>query len=318
MSKLVWDKVGEHFYETGVNKGVLYNYNKITKTFDSGVAWNGLSAVNESPSGAEPSAIYADNIKYLNLMSAEEYAATIEAYTYPPEFEKCDGLASIADGVVIGQQNRELFGFAYQTLVGNDTEGTALGYKIHLVYNCTASPSEKSHSTVNDNPEAASLSWSVSTTPVEVPGFKPTATLEIDSTKFTTAAGKAKLAALEAILYGTDGTDPRLPLPAEVISTVGQADTFATLTALSVENCTLSPTFSSTTKNYETTTTDSESAVTATAESGATAVIRVNGNVLASGSDATWNEGGNIVSVTVTKDETETGVYTVVVTKAES
>lgn len=316
MSKLVWDRVGEHFYETGVNKGVLYNYNKTNKSFDSGVAWNGLSAVNESPSGAEPSAIYADNIKYLNLMSAEQYAATIEAYTYPPEFEKCDGLASIADGVVIGQQNRQMFGFAYQTLVGSDTEGTALGYKIHLVYNCTASPSERNHSTVNDNPEAASLSWSISTTPVDITGHKPTATVEIDSTKFVTDAGKAKLAALEAILYGTDSSDPRLPYPDEIIALIGQADTMATLTALTITDATLEPTFASTTKAYTASTEADESTITATAETNATAVIKVNGFAVASGSEVSWNEGSNIVTVTVTKADTETGVYTVVVNKA--
>lgn len=316
MSKIVWDKVGEHFYETGVNKGVLYNYNKTNKTFDNGVAWNGLSAVNESPSGAEPSAIWADNIKYLNLMSAEQFAATIEAFTYPKEFEKCDGLADIADGVVIGQQNRELFGFCYQTLLGNDTDGTSLGYKIHIVYNCTASPSEKNHATVNDNPEAASLSWSISTTPVEVTGFKPTATVEVDSTKFTTAEGKAKLAALEAILYGTDAEDPRLPYPNEIIALIGQADVMATLTDLSITGATLTPTFSASNKSYVAATTADTNVVSATAESGATAVIKVNGVKIDSGDSAEWNEGGNMVIVTVTKDNVETGVYTVVVTKS--
>lgn len=316
MSKIVWDRVGEHFYETGVNKGVLYSFDKTNRTFTNGVAWNGLSAVNESPSGAEPTAIFADNIKYLNLMSAEQYAATIEAYTYPPEFDKCNGLAEVADGVTIGQQNREMFGFAYQTLLGSDTEGTARGYRIHLVYNCSASPSEKNHATVNDNPEAASMSWSISTTPVEVTGYKPTATIEIDSTKFTTAAGKAKLAALEAILYGTPSSDPRMPLPDEIVALIGQADTAATLSALAIDGVTLSPTFSSAVKNYTAETTDTSNEVSATAESGASAVIKLNGNVLTSGSAATWNEGSNVVSVTVTKEETETGIYTVVVTKS--
>lgn len=221
--KLVWDKVGEHFYETGVDHGVLYNYDKTAKAFASGVAWNGLTAVNEQPSGAEPSPIYADNIKYLNLMSAEEYAATIEAVTFPKEFEKCDGFAEVAPGVTIGQQNREMFGFCYRTLMGSDTEGTALGYKLHIVYNATASPSERAHSTVNDNPETASFSWSISTTPVEVPGYKPTATLEFDSTRFTTEEAKAKLTALEDILYGTDEAEPRLPYPTEIIRLMGNA-----------------------------------------------------------------------------------------------
>lgn len=217
MSKIVWDLVGEHFYETGVDHGVYYPYNNSNSSFDNGVAWNGLSAVNENPSGAEPTAIWADNIKYLNLMSAEQYAATIECYTYPPEFDASNGLATIADGVTIGQQGRKPFGFCYRTLIGNDTEGTAKGYKIKIIYNCTASPSEQSHSTVNDNPDAASLSFSISTTPVTVEGYKPTATLEIDSRTIPAA----KLTALEDILYGTQNAAPRLPYPAEIITLVG-------------------------------------------------------------------------------------------------
>lgn len=217
MAKLVWDKVGERFYETGVDHGVLYKYDNETGTFKNGVAWNGLTTVNESPSGAEPTPLYADNIKYLNLMSTEEYAASIEAYTYPDEFEECDGSAEIIPGVKVGQQPRKLFGFSYRTLIGNDTENTEHGYKLHLVYNCLASPSERSHATVNDNPEAAQLSWDISTTPVEVEGFKPTATVEIDSTKFTAE----QMAAIEAVLYGTTENEPRLPFPAEVAQILG-------------------------------------------------------------------------------------------------
>lgn len=219
MSKIVWDKIGEHYYEAGVDHGVLYSYNKNTKKFENGVAWNGLTAVNESPSGAEPTAIWADNIKYLNLMSAEQYGATIECLTYPKEFDKCNGLASLGEGVTIGQQPREIFGYSYRTLLGNDTEGTNFGYKLHLVYNATASPSEQGHSTVNDSPETGSFSFSVSTTPVDVPGFKPTATLVIDSTK----VDSAKLTAIEALLYGTDAGDGQeattasLPLPEKII-----------------------------------------------------------------------------------------------------
>lgn len=215
MAKLVWDKTGERFYETGVDHGVLYKY--VNGAFTNGVAWNGLTAVNESPSGAEPTPLYADNIKYLNLMSAEEYGFSIEAYTYPDAFEECDGSAEIAPGVSIGQQNRKLFGFSYRTLIGNDTENTDHGYKLHLVYNCLASPSEMSHSTVNDSPEAANPSWDVSTTPIEIPGFKPTASVTIDSTKTT----KEKLDALEAILYGGAETEARLPLPEELITIMG-------------------------------------------------------------------------------------------------
>lgn len=223
--KITWDAIGEHFYETGVDQGVFYEYDATNREFTNGVAWNGLTAVNESPSGAEPSPLYADNIKYLNLMSAEQYGATIEAYTAPDEFLECDGFASLTDGVTIGQQPRKIFGFCYRTLIGNDTEGTKKGYKLHLVYNCTASPSERSHSTVNESPEAASLSWSISTTPVDVPNQSPTATLEIDSTKLTTA----QLTAIKNVLYGTDAsgsteaTVPRLPFPAEVASIITSA-----------------------------------------------------------------------------------------------
>ena len=222
MSKIVWDVTGEHLYETGVDRGVVYpTYDATTDpqkpSYTDGVAWNGLTAVNESPSGAEPNPLYADNIKYLNLMSAEEYSATIEAYYCPPEFMACDGFDEIADGVMIGQQQRKPFGFCYRTLIGSDTEGTKKGYKLHLIYNCTASPSERGHSTVNENPDATALSWSISTTPTAVAGKNPTATIEIDSTK----VDSTKLTALEAILYGGDNTDPRLPFPNEIAQLVG-------------------------------------------------------------------------------------------------
>lgn len=218
MAKLVWDQTGSRLYETGTDHGVLYPMrDEVTTTTDPygpGVAWNGLTAVNESPSGAEPTALWADNIKYLNLMSAEEFAATIEAYTYPTEFEACDGSRALATGVTIGQQPRKMFGFCYRTLVGNDQKSNDYGYKIHLIYGCLASPSAKNYQTVNDSPEAITFSWEVSTTPVDVTGFKPTATLVVDSTK--TAAEKLK--ALEAVLYGGESTEPRLPLPDEVVT----------------------------------------------------------------------------------------------------
>lgn len=213
MSKLVWDAIGERTYETGVDQGVLYLFNTESKKYTPGVAWNGLSSVSESPSGAEATKIYADNIQYLNLYSAEEFGATIEAYTYPDEFEACDGSAEIVPGAVIGQQTRKTFGLCYRTKLGNDTEGTDYGYKLHLLYGCQASPSEKSYQTINDSPEAITFSWELTTTPVTVDGFKPTATLVIDSSKVT---DKEKLAALEAVLYGSDSKDPELPLPADV------------------------------------------------------------------------------------------------------
>ena len=211
MSKIVWDAVGEHTFETGVRNGVLY-LKDAEGAYTTGVPWNGLTSVSESPEGAEATDLYADDIKYLTLMSAENFKATIEAYTYPVEFEECDGSATIAKGVVIGQQSRKPFGLCYRTSIGNDTDGNEHGYKLHIVYGCQASPSEKQYSTINDSPEAITFSWEVNTTPVNVTGKKPTATLIIDSTK----ADKAKLTALEAILYGSESTEPRLPLPDEI------------------------------------------------------------------------------------------------------
>lgn len=211
MSKIVWDAVGDHIFETGVRNGVLY-LKDAQGAYNTGVAWNGLTSVSESPEGAEPTDLYADDIKYLSLMSAENFKATIEAYTYPVEFEECDGSATIAKGVVIGQQSRKPFGLCYRTSIGNDTDGNEHGYKLHIVYGCQASPSEKQYSTINDSPDAVTFSWEVSTTPVNVTGKKPAATLIIDSTK----ADKAKLTALEAILYGSEEKEPRLPLPDEI------------------------------------------------------------------------------------------------------
>lgn len=216
MSKLVWDQTGERLYETGVKKGVLYVQDS-GGTYPKGVVWNGLTTVTESPSGAEATPLYADDIKYLNLMSTEELGGTIEAYTYPDEFAECDGSASIATGVLIGQQPRKTFGMAYTTTLGNDVDSNAHGYKLHLIYGALASPSEKSYSTINDSPEAITFSWEFSTTPVNVAGFKPTANIVIDSTKAT----PEKLTALEKILYGDTEVEARLPLPDEVASIMG-------------------------------------------------------------------------------------------------
>lgn len=210
-SPLVWDQVGERTYETGVKNGALY-VQHTDGTYPKGVAWNGLTAVTESPSGAEKTPLYADDTKYLNLMSAEEFGATIEAYTYPEEFAQCDGSAEIADGVYIGQQARKAFGMAYKTTLGNDVSNNDYGYKLHIIYGALASPSEKGYSTINDSPEAITFSWEVTTTPVNVAGKKPTASLVIDSTK----ANPEKLAALEKILFGSTEADARLPLPDEI------------------------------------------------------------------------------------------------------
>ena len=212
MAKIEWDKTGERFYETGVKNGVLYVQEG--GAYPKGVAWNGLTAVTESPSGAEATPLYADDIKYLNLISTEEFGATIEAYTYPDEFAECDGSASLAEGVMIGQQARKTFGLCYRTTIGNDTDGNDHGYKLHIIYGALAAPSEKAYSTINDSPEAITFSWEVTTTPVNVTGAKPTASITIDSTK----AAPEKLAALEKILYGDTNTETnaRLPLPDEI------------------------------------------------------------------------------------------------------
>lgn len=218
MAKLVWDATGERKYENGVRNGVLYVMDQ-SGTYPKGVAWNGLTAVTESPSGAEATALYADDVKYLNLISAEEFGATVEAYTYPDEFAQCNGEASLVDGVTIGQQPRKTFGMAYRTVLGNDVENESYGYKLHLIYGAVASPSEKAYATINDSPEAITFSWELKTTPVVVNGFKPTASLTIDSTK----ANTEKLAALEDILFGSESAEARLPLPNEIATLMNAA-----------------------------------------------------------------------------------------------
>lgn len=218
MSKLVWDQAGARLYETGTKKGVLYPI--ASGKYPKGVAWNGLTAVTESPEGAEPTALYADDIKYLNILSTEEFKATVEAYTYPDEFAACDGSAELTKGVTIGQQKRKMFGMSYVTTLGNDTDGDSHGYKIHIIYGALAAPSEKSYSSKNDSPEAVTFSWELSTTPVEVEGFEPTASLVIDST----TVESQYLSKLEEVLYGSADKEARLPLPDEIktILTTGQ------------------------------------------------------------------------------------------------
>lgn len=220
IKKLEWDAEGKRLYETGVNQGVLYVYNTTTKKYAPGVAWNGLTNVSESPEGAEATDLYADNQKYLSLLSAETFKATVEAYTYPDEFAECDGSAEISTGVMVGQQPRKVFGLSYKTVVGNDVAGEGYGYKLHLIYGCKASPSEKTYATINDSPEAITFSWSISTTPVNVTDHKATATLILDSTKVS-AAG---MAAVEAALYGTETEDPYLPLPDKIVDLITAAD----------------------------------------------------------------------------------------------
>lgn len=215
MAKLVWDKIGEHFYETGVDHGVLYPIASDGVSYTTGVAWDGLTAVTVSPSGADANAFYADNIKYLNLYSPEEFGATIEAYYYPDEFDECNGRAQVAAGVTIGQQPRKAFGFSFRSLIGNDTKANNYSYKIHLIYNAIASPSEQNYNTVNDSPEPADMSWELTTTPVAVGGnYSPIAHIEIDASK----CDAGKIIELENTLYGTENGSPTLPTPAEVIS----------------------------------------------------------------------------------------------------
>ena len=218
MSKLVWDKTGERLYETGVKQGVLYPQ-AAGGTYPKGVAWNGLTNITESPSGAEATALYADDIKYLNLVSAEELGGTIEAYTYPDEFAECDGSAALTEGVFVGQQDRKTFGLCYRTTLGNDVDSNGHGYKLHLIYGALAAPSEKAYATINDSPEAITFSWEFKTTPVNVTGHKPTASLTLDSTKVS----ETKMAALEKVLYGDGETEARLPLPDEVLQILTSA-----------------------------------------------------------------------------------------------
>jgi hypothetical protein len=233
MTALTWDQVGERIYETGVDHGVLYIPDG-SGDYINGYAWNGIYGLTESPTGAEANPQYADNIKYLNLVSVEQFGATIEAFTYPEEFGQCDGTASPEPGVQLGQQGRKTFGLCYRSRIGNDLDGTDHGYKLHLIYGATASPSEKAYTTINDSPEAITFSWDITTIPVEVVGYKPTSSLTIDSTK----VGATELGELEDILYGDVGTDPRLPLPAEVIGIIG-----ATLTAVSMNAGANQPTY---------------------------------------------------------------------------
>ena len=230
MAKLIWDKTGERLYEAGVSNGVLY-LQKTDGSYDIGVAWNGLTAVNENPTGAEANSMYADNKKYAVIRSAEELGGTIEAYTYPDEFSQCDGSAEIIPGAYIKQQKRTPFGLVYKTLIGNDTEELDHGYKIHLIYGATASPSEKAYETINESPDGIIFSWEYETIPTDVPGYKPTSSIELDSTKIN----PVKLKVIEDILFGTENTDPRLPSPAQIIAILTSAEITYKLTFVAVE-----------------------------------------------------------------------------------
>lgn len=316
MAKIIWDEIGSHFYETGVNHGVLY-CQKSDGTYDTGVPWNGLTGVTESPDGAEATDLYADNIKYASMRSAENFGGTIEAYTYPEEFMQCDGSYAVITGVYLGQQQRTPFGFCYRTEVGSDTAAVSEdNYKLHIVYNATASPSQKSYETINDSPNAITLSWEFKTTPVNVTGHKPMSLITIDTSKLTSSADKAKLASLEDTLYGTVSSDPSLPTPDQIVAIFSGSASAVKLSALTISSATLSPTFDADTTVYTTSVSSSTSTVTATGESGATVGITVNGTSITSGGTATWVTGNNIVVITVNKTGSLSTTYTVGVTKS--
>lgn len=315
MAALVWDKEGTRFFETGVSKGVLYVQNS-DGSYDTGVEWNGLTGVTESPDGAEPNDLYADNIKYATLRSAETFGGTIEAYTYPDAFAQCDGSYTPVRGVYFGQQTRKPFGFSFRTEVGSDTlDFNGEGYKLHIIYNATASPSEKSYETVNDSPDAITLSWEITTTPVMVAvnGIKPLSTIIIDSTKLN-PEDLTKLHALEDRLYGTDASEPELPSPDEVYAIFGGSASSAKLTNLSISGASLNPSFDADTFIYTTSVSSSTATITASAETGAKASISVNGVTLKENTAATFVDGHNTVVVTVGKSGINPSTYTVGVT----
>ena len=316
MSKIIWDETGSRFYETGVNHGVLYKQNS-DGSYGDGVPWNGLTGVTESPDGAEPTDLWADNIKYATMRSTESFGGTIEAYTYPEEFAECDGSYALTTGVYIGQQNRMPFGFSYRTEVGNDVSSDSeYGYKLHIVYNCTASPSEKAYETINDSPDAITFSWEFTTNPVNVTNHKPTSCITIDASKLTTTEARSKLAALEDLLYGTASTSPSLPSPDEIAAIFGGSASSVGLTALSIGSLTLTPTFDADTTVYTTSTSNDSDTITATPETGAVVSVTVNGTPVASGTAATWSEGSNLVNVVVSKSGSLSKTYTIGVVKS--
>ena len=309
--KLKWDETGERIYETGIKQCVLYPQN-LDGTYGDGVAWNGITGVDESPSGADPTDLWADDIKYLSIRSTEEFGFTVKAYTYPDEFGICDGTQSPVAGLKIYQQARRGFGLCYRTTKGNDSAYNDYGYILHLIYGATVNPSSRSYSTINDSPSAIEFSWEAKTTPISIDGYRNTAVLTIDST----VVPAETMAALEAILYGTEGgSDARLPLPAEVISILGGQSTNAQLSSITIGSSTLAPTFAASTYAYGTTTSNTKDAVSATAAEGTTVVIKANGTTIDSGDEVTWVSGPNTVEITASKAGSNTKTYTVSVVK---
>ena len=308
---LAWDEVAHKLYETGSKRAVLFKQD-VSGNYGNGVAWSGLTGIDESPSGADATDLWADDIKYLTLRSAEQFAFTIKAYMYPDEFGECDGTASPATGMTVFQQARRAFGFCYTSTVGNDVQNNDYGEKLHLIYGATASVSSRSYGTINDSPEAIEFSWECSTTPVNVTGYKPTAEVVIDSTKVSSV----KYEQLKSILYG-DGTNPaRLPLPDEIITILGTAVTDATPSDIDIGSSTLTPTFATTVRAYTTTTTNTKDEVTVTAGTGVTLAITANGTAIDSGDEVTWETGNNTISIVASKPGCTTTTTTVTVVKS--
>lgn len=293
---LSWDVVAHKLYETGSKRAVLYKQDN-TGAYGKGVAWSGLTGIDESPSGADATDLWADDIKYMTLRSAEQFGYTIKAYMYPEEFGECDGTAEPADGMTIYQQPRRAFGFCYTSTVGNDVQLNDYGEKIHLIYGSTASPSARNFSTINDSPEAIEFSWECTTNPVDVPGHKPTSEIVLDSTKIPAE----KYEALKQILFGDGTADARLPLPAEIISILGGDISDAVLTGITIANATLTPSFDDEVFNYTAATSSASGAITVTADTGVNIAIKCNGTTVANEGTASFNEGNNTVTITASK-----------------
>lgn len=309
-----WDETGKKLYETGSKQAVLYPQN-VDGTYGDGVAWSGLTGVDESPSGADATDLWADDIKYLSIRSAEEFGFTIKAYMYPDEFGACDGTASPATGMIVFQQSRKGFGLCYRTTVGNDAAYNDYGYKLHLIYGATCSPSSRSYSTINDSPTAIEFSWECKTTPVAVPGYKNTAEIVLDSTKIDTV----KMQQIESILYGTagtPGTKPRLPMPSELIEILGSAVTDAVLTDITIANATLTPAFDDDVFTYTAATSSASGTITVTAGSGINIAIEVNGTAVANEGTASFDEGNNSVKITASKPGCNTTVTNITVVRS--
>lgn len=309
-----WDETGKKLYETGSKQAVLYPQN-VDGTYGDGVAWSGLTGVDESPSGADATDLWADDIKYLSIRSAEEFGFTIKAYMYPDEFGACDGTASPATGMTVFQQSRKGFGLCYRTTVGNDAAYNDYGYKLHLIYGATCSPSSRSYSTINDSPSAIEFSWECKTTPVAVPGYKNTAEIVLDSTKIA----RAKMEQIESILYGTagtPGTKPRLPMPSELIEILGSAVTDAVLTGITIANATLTPTFDDEVFTYTAATSSASGTITVTAGTGIDIAIKVNGTTVANEGTASWDEGNNAVEITASKAGCNTTITRITVVRS--